>query len=128
MSEQNVQIVKSGYAAFARGDIPAVLALLDSGIEWTLPDSLPFGGTYRGPQEVARFFGKLPDFFPELRVEPEEFAAFGDQVVARGHHRGRGKAGALNVPFAMFWTLRNGKVVKFFEYQDTAKTAKAIGL
>ena len=35
MSEdRNVQVVKNAYAAFLRGDVPAILSLLDDAVEW----------------------------------------------------------------------------------------------
>jgi ketosteroid isomerase-like protein len=127
-AERNVESVKSMYAAFNRGDVPSVLARLDPKVEWTVPASLPFGGTFRGPDGVGRFFQGLPGHFPELRVEADAFVASGDDVVARGHHRGKGKSGAaFEVPWAMAWTFRDGKVVRFVEYQDTAKTLQVIG-
>jgi ketosteroid isomerase-like protein len=33
MSEENVELARSGYEAYARGDLEAVLAILDSAIE-----------------------------------------------------------------------------------------------
>jgi ketosteroid isomerase-like protein len=44
MSAENVQVLRDGYAAFARQDVPAVMAAFDPGIEWNTPVSLPFGG------------------------------------------------------------------------------------
>jgi ketosteroid isomerase-like protein len=41
MSEENVEIVRKGYEAFARGDIQAVLSLMDSEIETRVDPSLP---------------------------------------------------------------------------------------
>jgi ketosteroid isomerase-like protein len=84
MSEQNVSVIKAAYAAFGRGDLPGVLANFDAQIEWALPDGLPFGGTYHGRNEVVGFFEKLPKYFQDLRVEPDEFIAGGDRIIVRG--------------------------------------------
>jgi ketosteroid isomerase-like protein len=126
MSQQNIAIVRSGYEAFRRGDIPAVLALLDSNIEFTVPDSLPTGGTYRGHEEVLRLFQKLSENYKDLSVEVDEYIEAGDYVIARGRHKGRAAKSEFVSPFAMFWTIRNGKAVKVYEYADTARTLKAI--
>jgi ketosteroid isomerase-like protein len=123
----NVEIVKAVYAAFNRGDVAAVVAHLDPRIRWTLSDALPFGGTYEGKEAVLGFFQKLPAWFQELRVEGIEYVASGDTVVALGRHRGKGKGGTFDVPWAMLWRFQGGKVVRFDEYQDSAKTLKAIG-
>ena len=51
-AEENVQIAQAGYAAFGRGDLPAILELLTDDIEWielrAPPDVTPAAGTYRG--------------------------------------------------------------------------------
>ena len=123
----NADTVRGIYESFNKGDIEAVLASLHPDIEWWLPESLPFGGSYRGTKEVGRFFASLPEYFPELKVEPKELIASGSQVVAVGRHRGRGAKAAFDIPFAMVWDLRDGKPVRFREYQDTAATLRAIG-
>ena len=58
--QENVQLVKNGYAAFARRDIQGLLALFAEDIEWVIPGAgLPLSGTYRGHAGVASFFQKL---------------------------------------------------------------------
>jgi ketosteroid isomerase-like protein len=56
-AEENTQTAKDGYAAFGRGDVPAILELLTDGIEWVdpgPPDVLPGAGTHRGKEAGAR--------------------------------------------------------------------------
>jgi hypothetical protein len=49
MSQENVEVARGGYEAFAGGDFDAVLAALDSSIE-VHPDPETMGeDTYRGP-------------------------------------------------------------------------------
>ena len=48
-----VDTVRRLYDAFGRGDVPAVLLLLDAQVEWTEAERFPYyGGTWRGPQAV----------------------------------------------------------------------------
>jgi len=54
VSAEDVQVLRSAYDGFAREDIPAVMAAFDDATEWRGPDSLPFGGTFRGHEGVAR--------------------------------------------------------------------------
>lgn len=84
----NSDILRAGSEAFGRGDVRAVLAIFDPGIEWYAPDELPGGGTFHGPDAVAGFFADLPDHYHELRVEPDRFLDAGEQVIVEGHHRG----------------------------------------
>jgi ketosteroid isomerase-like protein len=122
MSQENVDLVRGRYEAFARQDIPGVLEPFDANVEWTAPDTLPSGGTYHGPDGVGGFFATLPDTWAELSVGPEEYLDAGDTVVVLGTHRMRGHNGVDGeAGFAHIWDISNGKVVRFREIADTAK-------
>lgn len=45
----NVDIVRGAYEAFGRGDVHAVLGVLDPNVSWTEADGFPYAGTYRAP-------------------------------------------------------------------------------
>lgn len=124
----NVELARAGYAAFAAGDIPGVLALMSEDVVWSTPDSIAFGGVYRGPEGALDFFTKLPQNFAELRVEPERYIDAGDTVVVQGRHRGRTVSGnSFDVPWVHLWTYRDGKATSFTELMDTATVARALG-
>jgi ketosteroid isomerase-like protein len=124
----NVDLVRSGYAAFAAGDIPTVLGLFADDLVWTTLDSVPPGGVYRGPQGAGEFFAKLPLNYTELHVEPERFIDAGDSVLVQGRHRGRTVSGnTIDVPWMHLWTMRDGKATSFTEVFDTAPVARALG-
>jgi ketosteroid isomerase-like protein len=124
----NVAVIRSGYEAFARGDIGAVLALFDPSIKWYTPDTVAFGGSYTGPAGVGEFFSSLPQNFAELHVEPDALIDRGDTVVALGRLRGRTAAGnAFEISFVHVWTLSNGKATSFTESFDTVKMNAALG-
>lgn len=128
MSQQNVQIVQSGYEAFNRQDIPSVLALYDEQIEWVEGGGgrAP-SGTFRGPQAVGKdVFATVPANFDEFRADPEQFIDAGDHVVVIGRFRGRAKSGAvLDAPFAHVQRIRNGKITHFTNYVEAEAWAKA---
>ena len=58
---RNTQVVKDAYAAFGRGDIPALLAMVDPGAEWTavVGSRTPTAGTRHKREGVAKFFQDL---------------------------------------------------------------------
>jgi ketosteroid isomerase-like protein len=124
MSEQNRAIVQQGYAAFGRGDIPALLELLSEDVEWETPGTseFPLAGKRRGHQQVVEFFQTLNATFEIQRFVPETFVAEGDRVIVQGREtaliRATGKV--IEVPWAHAFTLRNGKIVALQEYVDTA--------
>jgi ketosteroid isomerase-like protein len=127
MSAQNVQVLRDGYAAFARQDVAAVLAAFDESIEWHTPDSLPFGGTHRGHEGVGAFFGALAEHWQELSVEPEEFIDGGDTIVVLARNRATGAGGSVDATVVHVWRMRDGKAVSFTEFMDTARTLRALG-
>ena len=128
--QENVQVVKNGYAAFNRRDIPGLLTLLTDDIEWHHPGTgTPLAGTYRGHNGVAEFFQKLARDFDILDFQPREFVAEGDRVLVVGWERAKVKATnrTIDLDWVMSFTVRNGKVAKFREYTDTQAIANASG-
>ena len=128
MSQQNIDLVQQGYAAFGRGDMPTFLSLLDANIEWTTPgmSDLPTAGTRRGPAQVGEFFGVLSELVDFEHFEPQAFFADGDRVVVLGTARTKVKGGSgqsLTENWCHTFKVRNGKIVEFFEYLDTAPFA-----
>ncbi len=127
-TEESLQVVKAGYAAFGRGDLPGLLALMADDVEWNSPGvGLPLSGTYRGRDGVASFFQKLSTEAEILDFQAREFVAEGDRVLVVGWERS--KVRATNRIFEMDWvmsfTIRDGKVVSFREYTDTKAMADA---
>lgn len=131
MSQENVALIKSLYDAFARGDVPAVLAAMDPQIVWNEAENSPYAdkNPYVGPAAVlegvfARFAGEWDGFSVAL----EEALDAGDAVVTTGRYGGAyKKTGKGNhAQFAHIWKLRGGKVVRFQQYTDTAQAAKAV--
>ena len=126
----NLEIVKRSYRAFGRGDMDAVLADMDEGIEWQQAQGLPHGGTYRGIAEVRRnVFDPLDrDWWSEFSAEPDELLDAGDEIVALGRYRGVAKESGkvLDVPFVHVWSLRDGKAWRFRQFLDSAGWIEAL--
>src|SRR6476661_4805426 len=56
MSQKNVEIVRSGYEAFARGDIEGVLEIMDPEVDWDPALGPLLGvGPVRGKEALRRF-------------------------------------------------------------------------
>ena len=82
MSEANVSTVKSFYQALTQADIPALVGMLDPEFQLERPQSLPYGGTYKGIEGGRQFFEAASTVYDlqRTRFEPELFAADGDHV------------------------------------------------
>jgi steroid delta-isomerase-like uncharacterized protein len=126
---EGTKLITSGYQAFARQDVPAVLALFDANIQWTVPDTVRFGGTYSGPAGVAQFFSHLSELYQEIHVEPEQFVEQGDRVVVLGTHRGRAINGTpFEQKFVHSWVVTDGAATSFTEFFDTVHMNVALGV
>lgn len=123
MTTDNVAIVRSIYENFGKGDIPAVLAVLDPNVEWveSPQEFLPHRGTHRSPDAVLQnVFGQVMAHFDEFAVIPESFHNAGDVVVVEGRAMGKTKAGGiLDARAAWVWTVKNGKATANHNYHDT---------
>jgi ketosteroid isomerase-like protein len=128
----NGEIIRGLYDALATGNVPAVLGVMDPKIEWTEAEGFMYAGTYTGPNAV------LENVFMKLATEWEGFAAVpskivdgGDgDVISTGTYSGKflTTSKSVGVPFAHEWELRDGKIVKFRQYTDTAVIARDLGL
>jgi len=131
MSEQeNVGVVQQIYAAFGRGDIPAILNLLANNAEITHqgpPDILPWAHTYRGREGWAQFFKDLAEILEPLKFEPRDYVAQGERVVAFGSFQARIRStgGPFDELWAMDWVIRDGRAVTCHVYEDTAAMVAA---
>ncbi len=130
-TQDSLEVVKAGFAAFGRGDMPGLLALMAGDVKWEVPGpGLPLAGTYTGRDGVASFFQKLGADVEILEFEPREFIADGDRVLVVGWERVKIKATnrTVEVDWIMSFTVRDGKVAKYRQFTDTKALADAYGL
>jgi ketosteroid isomerase-like protein len=125
MSEQdNIRVVREAYENYAAGNIDGVLSLFAESVEWIQPqvEGISFSGKRSGRGSVADFFARMADAQEPLVFEPREYIAQGDRVVALGHYRWRAKATGREwaSDWAHVYTIRDGQVIRFQEYTDTA--------
>ena len=120
MAEGNLELIQSGYEAFGRGDIPAVLEIFADDIEWNVAEVLPQGAHVRGKEDVAGFFQRLGSIWEGLNLDIEDFVASGDRVCVIGKGSGTVKGTQTGYGFVHAWTVRDGAAVKFAEYADPA--------
>ena len=126
MSQDNVEIVREGYAHFNRGDIGWMCEHMTPDISWADSTEVPGAKTYHGIEEVRPYLESFGRVWEEARFEPEEIRSEGDKVlavvrfVARGHHSGAGVDARLSHLFKM----RDGKgarVVTYFDHEQAVR-------
>lgn len=130
MTGDNLDVIRRGYDAFGRGDINALLELFDDQIHWVTPGppELATSGKRTGRQAVAEFFASVNEVFDIQRFEPKEFIAQGDRIVVLGDETARVRATdkMLDLDWVHVFTMRNGKVIAFQEFFDTAAVVAAL--
>ena len=130
MSDANIRLVQDMYAAFGRGDMPAVLDMLTPDVSCGMvgrASDVPMAGIRHGIAGAAEFF-RLSHETQDLRsFEPRIFAAAGENVFVKGHSawtmRRSGVSGEND--WVHVFVIRNGKVAAFFGHQDTGLLAEA---
>jgi hypothetical protein len=83
--------LRTAYEGFGRGDIDAVLSVMDPDIEWDATDALAHTGVYHGHEGVTEYIGSLSGVWEEFDLKPEQFTESGDgaHVMVLGSVRGR---------------------------------------
>jgi ketosteroid isomerase-like protein len=132
MSQENVEVVREGWDAWIRGDLPGLFRQFDPNVVWDTshfhdwPES-----TYHGIEGVERFLSEWRDIWDGLEVDVEDVRAAPDgRVVSLILQRGRGRSSglAMEMEMAQVATLRNGKVTRLDNYEDRAEALEAAGL
>jgi ketosteroid isomerase-like protein len=126
-----VQSVQAIYDAFVRGDVPAILEHLSDEVHWihTGAPELPYGKVDRGKAQVAQFFADLAGVLEFKAFQAHTYVSEGEFVVALGDYETRALAGGGigKDNWAMAWTFKDGKVIRYQAYVDTLSGAKTLG-
>ena len=128
MSEESVEVIRSLYEDWLRGDMG--FDRLDPEISMVESDALPGAVSARGIDAVKRYIESFAKYWEEVRFEPEEFIDAGDSVVVVARLVGRGKRSGIEVThrWAYVWTVRGDKALSMVGYADRAEALKVVGL
>ena len=109
------ELIRSGYEAFAAGDIPGVLAIFADDISWTIPGRSPLAGVYTGHDEVLGFFGQLMERSDgTFNLEISDVLDNGaDKVAVLVTEIAQRDAASLSDPGVHLWTVLDGKATSF---------------
>jgi ketosteroid isomerase-like protein len=132
MSGDNVEVVRSIFAAWERGDFHSV--------EWAHPEigfvmgDGPTPGSWTGVAAMAEAWREALSAFEELRTEADEYRALdAERVLVLMHFRGRGKTsglelGDIHMKGANLFHVRGGKVTRLVLYWDRERAFADFGL
>ena len=132
MSQENVELARSIFAAWERGDY--------SSAEWAHPEiefvaaDGPTPGRWTGLAAMAEAWREALSAFEDLRAEADEYRALDDErVLVLMHFSGRGKTsgvelGQMSTEGASLFHISGGKVTKLVLYWDGARALADLGL
>jgi ketosteroid isomerase-like protein len=130
MSEDNVEIVRRALDAFNRRDFDAALRDVPPDAILDMSQSRgPDVGIYVGHDAIRRFWIDMTEPFERHTVVPTEFISHGEHVVVSLQAFMTGRGGVeVEARSATVGTLREGHIVRWTMYQDTADALKAVAL
>ena len=134
MSEENVELIRTAYDAFNRGDFEWLLERTSPEIEFNTRAEAPdLPRAIRGKSEIRRLFSEwfVGPWEGGLRQEVERIHDLGDdRVLGLVTFRGRGKGSGIDVEvrYAHIFTLRNGIVTHIEGFLSWERALEAAGL
>ena len=128
-----IETVHHIYAAFGRGDVPAILACLADDVEWeygAAPNPVPWLQPLRGRDQVPRFFDTLMTQVEFHRFVPKHVVGEGALAVGivdfEATVRATGKRVVEVDEVHLFHFDAQGRVARFRHRADTLQHAMAV--
>ena len=132
MASANLDLVRSIYAAWERGDFSSA-EWAHPEIEFVIADG-PSPGSWTGPAGLAEGVRSLVSAWEALRVEADEYRELdGERVLVLSYFSARGKKsglelGQMRTKGAELFHVRGGKVTRFVVYYDRERALADLGL
>ena len=130
MSQENAEIVRQIYEAWAKGDFRAG-DHFDPHVVWVIrsPD-FPEFGVFSGPAGLTTYTRRVLEQWERLTVEATQIQAVGDTVLVHVVQHGKGRASGIEVDdtYFMLFTFRGKQIVRMETVRDEGDALEAVGL
>lgn len=124
-----ISLIQDAYAAFGRGDIPGLLAMLSPEVRWDFAGDrrVAYTGRFKGHGQVGEWFQCVAQADGIQAFEPREFLAGPDHVTVLGWERTQALPGGavFECEWVHVWQIREGKITRFWGMLDTEAAARA---
>ena len=120
-TEASREAVEGAIDALNREDNEAFINAFSEDFDFWMPGSTPVSGRTKGFQEFAALVGKVAGYLDVMiTLKVTNLIACGEWVVTEAVGHGVTKKGEdYNNTYCHLWQVRDGKIVKFVEYNDT---------
>ena len=132
MSQENVEIVRRYYEAYAQGGLDRLMDFWSDDLDHrATTEGIDDPGPVRGKRAMRQHIGDWIDTFDEFWFEAVELIDAGeDRVVAVERFGGRAKLSGVETDqtSGVVLTIRDGKIARCREYSTRAEALEAAGL
>jgi ketosteroid isomerase-like protein len=127
--EENVDVVRAMYDAFAHRDRATLASCVDPAVKVFDRAHHPDASVYEGQEGFLRFADTDWEAFEEVTYEPQDFMVRGEYVIVPIKQAGRGKGSAVGIEehIVNVWRLRGGKCVELRNYSTLDEALGALG-
>ena len=129
MSGDRIEILRKGYEALGRGDLPAALSPFHPAVQVEDHEfSLDSPVIRHGHEGFLEIFTSVNEGFEDVRYTPEEFKEARDQVLVSARRTGRGAASGVEVEERQFhlFEFRDGLMVRFRSFLNGERALEAM--
>ncbi len=126
---KNADTVKARWDDFGKGDIDGAVSATDDDAETILPETLPWGGTYTGPDGFKEMIQKFLSNFESVDPKPTAFleADDGETVFVMVEGVGKTKSGnELSGRSVWMYKVSGDKITNAEFFGDTAQARDAV--
>jgi uncharacterized protein len=129
---EDVELVRSAFEAWNRGDIDEFVELMAEDIAWLEVSGRPEGESSErfGRDRMRRALESLFDAWESYHLEVQRIEDVGDRVVAVVREVARGRSSGLEVDgrWGYLVTVEDGLIVRIEAYRDAGQALQVAGL
>jgi ketosteroid isomerase-like protein len=130
MSQENVELVRRGFARWNEGDYDFFFSSSTPDVELLSRFGSLTGEPYRGHEGVRAWLADIQHAFERFDLWLDEVRDLGDDVLALGGIRMRSRGSGLEMKEPMGWVFefRDGRVARMRFYASPSEALEAAGL
>jgi ketosteroid isomerase-like protein len=126
--QANIDAINRFFEGISRKDVDLVLSLYVPDCEFTAPEPLPWGGTYKGHDGIKQLFSTFMPYWTQIEEHAERIVSSDDEVMVVVRQRGVTRTGAdYDGLLALHFEMRDGKATRGRGFADTSTVLAAVG-